>query len=290
MTNTVAQDTAVDARDVIVEAVRFDDERDVIPKPFVGPLASLIGTTHAHRPSKSGFWCFSLARYLDGATRGNAGVFGMTGLSYDFDDISEVALGQLGDRIRGMACALYSTSSDRARGEGCRRVRLVVPSTGLMSPPEYALVWRELAAELGVPPDETSDVARLFYGPNCPAERAAGAFIHFTTGAVYDPEAHLAIARARNSASGPLVGSVPVTAWRSLVAEGATEGARHDATTRLSGYLLRRIDPIVAQQLVLAWNAQANSPPLPVEEVTRIVDGIAGSELKKRRGGSRHGK
>lgn len=72
-------------------------------------------------------------------------------------------------------------------------------------------------------------------------------------------------------------------AWRTLVAEGVSEGARNNAITRISGHLLRRyVDPLVVLDLVLAWSAARCRPPLDEAEVTKIVDSIAARELVRR--------
>jgi hypothetical protein len=70
--------------------------------------------------------------------------------------------------------------------------------------------------------------------------------------------------------------------WRKLV-EGVEAGSRNDAITRLAGLLLRRLpDPLVAAQLVLAFNDARCRPPLPAEEVQRTLDSIAAREMKRR--------
>jgi hypothetical protein len=70
--------------------------------------------------------------------------------------------------------------------------------------------------------------------------------------------------------------------WRKLV-EGVEAGARNDSITRLAGLLLRRLpDPLVAAQLVLAFNDARCHPPLPAEEVQRTLDSIAAREMKRR--------
>jgi hypothetical protein len=71
--------------------------------------------------------------------------------------------------------------------------------------------------------------------------------------------------------------------WRRLVANGVGEGARNEAIARLAGHLLRRrIDPLVALDLVRTWNAVRCRPPLEDAEVCRTVDSIAAAELRRR--------
>lgn len=74
---------------------------------------------------------------------------------------------------------------------------------------------------------------------------------------------------------------------RRLVKHGVCEGERNTAVAQLVGHLLRhRVDPFIALDLVLAWNAARNEPPLPEAEVIAVVESIAGRE-KHRRGGRR---
>jgi Bifunctional DNA primase/polymerase, N-terminal/Primase C terminal 1 (PriCT-1) len=74
----------------------------------------------------------------------------------------------------------------------------------------------------------------------------------------------------------------PVSEWRRLAAAGVGAGERNERTAQLAGHLLvRNIDPFVALELVVAWDAQRNRPPLGREEVTRTVDSIARREARK---------
>jgi Bifunctional DNA primase/polymerase, N-terminal/Primase C terminal 1 (PriCT-1) len=75
----------------------------------------------------------------------------------------------------------------------------------------------------------------------------------------------------------------PPAEWRELVTNGAGEGTRNQAATKLTGHLLRRhVDPHVTLTLLLAWNAQHCNPPLPDNEIHTIVSSICGRELKRR--------
>jgi Bifunctional DNA primase/polymerase, N-terminal/Primase C terminal 1 (PriCT-1) len=77
--------------------------------------------------------------------------------------------------------------------------------------------------------------------------------------------------------------ATPPSVWHELVAEGVSTGSRNDAVARLIGHLLRRfVDPQVSLELVRTWNAVRCRPPLPDDEVTSIVNSIAGKELKRR--------
>jgi hypothetical protein len=74
---------------------------------------------------------------------------------------------------------------------------------------------------------------------------------------------------------------------RELITGGVDEGRRNDATTRIFGYLLRRLDPLIAVELIQLWNASHCRPPLPNEELRRIVNSIAGREVRRRFGHGR---
>jgi hypothetical protein len=77
--------------------------------------------------------------------------------------------------------------------------------------------------------------------------------------------------------------ATPPSAWRDLVRDGVDEGSRNDTVARLAGYLLRHhVDPIVALEMLGAWNATRCRPPLDETELAGIVDSIAARELKRR--------
>ena len=74
--------------------------------------------------------------------------------------------------------------------------------------------------------------------------------------------------------------------WRAMMAEGVPEGRRDATLARITGYLLRHhIDPVFAAGLVQIFNATRCLPPLPDEDVERIVNSIACKELKRRQHG-----
>jgi hypothetical protein len=81
-------------------------------------------------------------------------------------------------------------------------------------------------------------------------------------------------------------GITPASEWRTLVTDGVKEGQRDCSVAKIAGHLLRRfVDPVVTLELLQSWNAQRCSPALPPEDVDRIVDSIAGRELRRRGGG-----
>jgi hypothetical protein len=86
-----------------------------------------------------------------------------------------------------------------------------------------------------------------------------------------------------NKIVGTSNGGTSPTEWRELVIKGVSEGARDCSVTKLAGHLLRRqVDPYVALELLQTWNTTSCRPPLPVKDIERIVNSIAGRELKRR--------
>jgi hypothetical protein len=67
----------------------------------------------------------------------------------------------------------------------------------------------------------------------------------------------------------------PLAYWRRLLREGVGEGERNNTIASLAGHLLwHGVDPEVATELLLAWNATRCRPPLEPEEVVRTVASI----------------
>jgi len=80
--------------------------------------------------------------------------------------------------------------------------------------------------------------------------------------------------------------ATPPSEWRTLIADGVSEGQRDCSAAKLAGHLLRRyLDPFVVLEIVQLWNAARCVPPLPEADVRRIVNSIAGKELKRRQHG-----
>jgi len=80
--------------------------------------------------------------------------------------------------------------------------------------------------------------------------------------------------------------ATPPSEWRDLI-KGVSEGARDCSLTKLTGYLLRRhVDPFVTLELIRVFNATRCAPPLPDQDIERIVASVAGLELKRRQAGN----
>ena len=95
------------------------------------------------------------------------------------------------------------------------------------------------------------------------------------------PDWLLARVAKRNDAAQPTAPSE----WRAML-DGVPEGRRNGSLARIAGYLLRHnVDPIFAAGLLQIFNAARCTPPLPEKDVARIIDSIAGKELKRRQHG-----
>ena len=71
-------------------------------------------------------------------------------------------------------------------------------------------------------------------------------------------------------------GGHPLRHWRRIAREGVTEGQRNTILASFTGHLLwHGVDPEIALDLMLAWNQARCRPPLPDEEVARVVQSIA---------------
>ena len=69
--------------------------------------------------------------------------------------------------------------------------------------------------------------------------------------------------------------------WRHLVREGVGQGERNNTIASLAGHLLwHGVDPFVALDLLLCWNATRCRPPLPEHEVVRTIESIARLHLR----------
>lgn len=66
-----------------------------------------------------------------------------------------------------------------------------------------------------------------------------------------------------------------ISHWRQLVKEGVEEGERNNTIASLTGHLLwHGVDPYVALDLLLCWNAARCHPPLSDDEVAKTVASI----------------
>jgi putative DNA primase/helicase len=77
----------------------------------------------------------------------------------------------------------------------------------------------------------------------------------------------------------------PKVDWRRFADEPVPEGQRHKAIRSLAGLLFYRLyrEPDLAARLLVTFNQGRCQPPLPDEEIERIIDHAAGREAARRR-------
>jgi Bifunctional DNA primase/polymerase, N-terminal/Primase C terminal 1 (PriCT-1) len=77
----------------------------------------------------------------------------------------------------------------------------------------------------------------------------------------------------------------PPSEWTAIFAGPIPEGRRDDTMARAAGYLLcRRVAAGVTLEILRSINAVHGEPPLPDGDLIRIVNSIAGKEMKRRPG------
>jgi hypothetical protein len=82
-----------------------------------------------------------------------------------------------------------------------------------------------------------------------------------------------------------IASTTPSSDWRVLI-EGVSEGARDCSVAKLAGHLLRHhVDPFITLGLLQSWNDTHCTPPLHAADIERIVNSIAGKELRRRGSG-----
>jgi P4 family phage/plasmid primase-like protien len=185
------------ARETVVTGVYFDSEKDNSPKPFQCSLLELIGDEHDISESKEGTRCFSFATYLPHTLRGNENVVRVNDLGLDFDHLSRSTFERLWNNLIALGCGfvMYTTFRHLKEGPDDWRVRVIIPTSRLMLPNEYPDVRAETLRMLDVAADETAkDLARIWFLPICPPERAKWAFIHYQDGPALPVDSALALA------------------------------------------------------------------------------------------------
>jgi hypothetical protein len=76
---------------------------------------------------------------------------------------------------------------------------------------------------------------------------------------------------------------VPGDVWTRMQVDGIQDGSRNVDLTSVAGHLIRRYVAVdLAAALVHLVNEAWCQPPLPGSEVDRIIDSVAGMELRRR--------
>ncbi len=256
---------------LVVRISRFDNEKDRTPRPWEGPFARIIRDGHLIRPDKLGTPVFSAAIYGDGAKRGNRRAVEATLLVYDFDHLSAEELQKVNRLIQGRAFLAYTSFSHQQGGPDDVCFRVLLPVTRPIQPAEYAQVWEGGYAALGRLADpKTRDIARIWYLPSCPPERAELAWVRASDGPALDVDAVLSWQRDRDRPAAP-------SQQTALKLQPATlgEGERNAGLTSLAGSLRRRgmSEPGIVAAL-RAENEARCSPPMVDAEVVAIARSV----------------
>jgi hypothetical protein len=91
--------------------------------------------------------------------------------------------------------------------------------------------------------------------------------------------------RAKFTPGGDIPPPRPLSEWAATFAGPITEGTRDDTMASIAGYLLRRnVGAAVTLEIARAVNAVHCQPALPDCELVRIINSIAGKEMKRRAG------
>lgn len=75
--------------------------------------------------------------------------------------------------------------------------------------------------------------------------------------------------------------------WAKLMLP-VSEGGRHERIKAIAGYLMRRLQPEVAEALIHSWNECYCDPPLADKEVLELIDWTAQREAERRNKAVRH--
>ncbi|WP_257349071.1 bifunctional DNA primase/polymerase [Pseudalkalibacillus decolorationis] len=77
----------------------------------------------------------------------------------------------------------------------------------------------------------------------------------------------------------------PTSYWANVM-NGSKEGERNHTASQLAGHLFRRyVDPHIVLEVLHMWNQFKNESPLSKEELNKVINSIAGKELRRRNGG-----
>jgi putative DNA primase/helicase len=257
--------------DLQLRATYFVSERATKPIPWSGSALELVGR-HQLRARKKGMRAFSAAVYRDGAARSNAGVEAITALVLDFDHLSSEAAEGVHQKMKRWAHIAYSSFRHRLDGDEdcCFRVVLFVSRPIL--PAEFDRVWTFADAELGRLADrDARDLARIWFLPSCPRERAKFARISRGDGVLLDVDAILAEAPAPEP---PRAAEPPEPA--SKTAGPVDEGSRNAHLLSLAGSMRRKgLGEEAIRAALLEENQGRCQPALTEHEVAGIARSVA---------------
>ena len=78
---------------------------------------------------------------------------------------------------------------------------------------------------------------------------------------------------------------VSLDEWRRRVSDPVKDGERHTRFLQVAGHLIANplLDPIIARDLLLAWNRQNFDPPLAERDALTMIENLAERERAKQR-------
>jgi hypothetical protein len=78
---------------------------------------------------------------------------------------------------------------------------------------------------------------------------------------------------------------VSLDEWRRRVSDRVPDGERHERFLQFAGHLIANplLDPIIARDLLLAWNRQNFDPPLAERDAMAMIENLAARERAKQR-------
>lgn len=77
----------------------------------------------------------------------------------------------------------------------------------------------------------------------------------------------------------------PSSYWLNLF-NNTSKGSRNNASASFAGYLFKKyVDPRLVVEILHLWNEFKVMPPLPDKELDKIINSIAGKEVKRRKRG-----
>ncbi len=270
LVDTIRGGQRLEIRQTPITYVRYDSERDNVPKPCAGTFHKLLGDTPLVKAEKKGTPAFSTALFKKGAIRSNSAVRAITALVFDLDHISRPDFAKIEERTSDFASVVYTSFRHQLDGVDDIRARLVLPITRELNPDEYPKVWQVIYKYLDcLPDDKAKDLARLFFLPICHPERQATAFIKYSDGYAIDVDAALALWE-------PEPEPQPITLSRPINNQGIIyEGDRNAALFSLAGTMRHKgMSEAAILAALEAENSTRCDPPLPQDEIAAIANSV----------------
>jgi hypothetical protein len=223
-------------------------------------VAALQAAGHRQDLQKESAPLISLYALRAGGKRCTADVQLVYGLLLDYDDVPAEALADCLEALAadGLACLGYTTWKHLSSGEGLERWRLIVPLAAPITAGEYDAALKRVWAKYAKYADRDADgVARGFFVPSCPPERAAQAQIFYLPGKPLQLPASAAVpAAAPATAAAAPVRVVYHETWNLLVArmKRSSKPAAIDLSRRFENVLIGAPFAAPGERDVCLWD------------------------------------